>query len=118
MIDIDVDYDVEKGLASTSVYDDTDKAIDFPATTSTTLTVPESAVTATPKAPSEKFSLPPLSPDTPSYALTAATVVPRNHRPFASICIPASPSKTTAPVQGTTICVAMHQEVTEVTESP
>ena len=120
VIEIDMDYDIEKGaesLASTSVYGGTDRPADSPAATSATLTFPESAMTAAPKAPSEKFSLPPLSPDTPSYALTAATVVPRFHKPFASICIPASPSKMSAPAQGSAICVAMHQEVTEVAES-
>ena len=120
VIEIDVDYDIEKGAessASTSVYGGTDRPADSPAATSATLTFPESAMTAVPKAPSEKFSLLPLSPDTPSYALTAATVVPRFHKPFASICIPASPSKMSTPAEGTAIRVAMHQEVTEVAES-
>lgn len=118
-----MDYDIEKGAespAATSVYGGTDRPADSPAATSATLTFPESAMTSTPKAPSEKFTLPPLSPDTPSYPLTAATIVPRYHKPFASICIPASPPKMSAPTtQGTTaIRVAMYQEVTEVAESP
>lgn len=120
IVEIDIDYDIEKSaesFASTSVYCGTDRPADSPAATSATLTFPESAMTAVPKAPSEKFSLPPLSPDTPSYALTAATIVPRFHKPFASICIPASPSKMSTPAEGTAIRVAMHQEVTEVAES-
>ncbi|KAI0729144.1 putative fungal pheromone GPCR, STE3-type [Fomitopsis betulina] len=121
VIEIDIDYDIEKdaeSLAATTIYG-TDRPSESPAATSSTLTFPESAMTSMPKAPSEKFALPPLSPDTPSYPLTVSTVVPRHHKPFASICIPASASTMSAPTQGaTTIRVAMHQEVTKVAESP
>ncbi|TFY59627.1 hypothetical protein EVJ58_g5654 [Rhodofomes roseus] len=117
VIEIDIDYDIEKAgesLASTAVYG-TDKPADSPAATSATLTFPESAMTATPKAPSEKYRItPPLSPETPSYPVTATTVVPRFHRPFASIDGPVSPSKMSA--ESAAIQVTMHQEV-EVAES-
>ncbi|KZT69398.1 putative fungal pheromone GPCR, STE3-type [Daedalea quercina L-15889] len=116
VIDIDIDYDIEKGAESTTVYG-SEKPANSPAATSATLSLPESAVTALPKAPSEKFcAMPPLSPETPSYPLTAATTVPPYHRPFASISDPVSPSKISA--LGAQIQVSMHQEVTKVAESP
>ncbi|KAH9919597.1 pheromone A receptor-domain-containing protein [Fomitopsis serialis] len=120
VIEIDVDYDIEKAaesLSSTTVYG-TDKPADSPAATSATLSFPESAMTATPKAPSGRFKFaaaPPLSPETPSYPLTVSTVVPRYHKPFASIGDPASPS--TIAAKSAAIQVTMHREVTEVAES-
>ncbi|KAH9911224.1 putative fungal pheromone GPCR, STE3-type [Fomitopsis serialis] len=120
VIEIDIDYDIEKAaesLTSTTVYG-TDKPADSPAATSATMTFPESAMTATPKAPSGRFKFaaaPPLSPETPSYPLTVSTAVPRYHKPFASIGDPASPS--TIAAKSAAIQVTMHREVTEVAES-